>query len=99
MIDDVVPVSWAHDDRNHMIAQKLAYLLCNMRSQMVALLVHLPHANRHLGRSQSGDRDGLQNRVANDDHDTLQTMPANDAGAHKSEFGPTGRNVLFGEQD
>ena len=99
VIDDVVPVSWTHDDRNHMIAQKLADLLRDMRSQMVTLLVHLPHTDRHLGRSQIGYRDGLQNGVAHDDHDILQTKPANDAGAYKSEIGPTGRNVLFSEQD
>ena len=32
VIDDVVPVSWTHDDRNHMTAQKLADLLADMRS-------------------------------------------------------------------
>src|SRR3954463_15276192 len=47
VVDDVVPVSWTHDHRNHMIAQKLADLLGDMRSQMVTLLVHLPHADRH----------------------------------------------------
>jgi hypothetical protein len=57
-----------------------------MRSQMVTLLVHLPHTDRHLGRSQIGYRDGLQNGVAHDDHDILQTKPANDAGAYKSEI-------------
>jgi hypothetical protein len=99
VVDDVVPVPRTHDDRNHMIAQKLANLLRDMRSQMVTLLVHLPHTDRHLGRSQIGYRDRLQNGVAHDDHDILQTKPANDAGAHKREIGPTGRNVLFSEQD
>jgi hypothetical protein len=82
-----------------MIAQKLANLLRDMCSQMVTLLVHLPHADRHLGRSQISYRDGLQNGVAHNDHDILQTKPANDAGAHNGEIGPTGRNVLFSERD
>ena len=81
-----------------MTAQKLADLLADVRSQMVTLLVHLPHSDRHLGRSQIGYRDGLQNGVAHDDHDILQTKPANDAGTYKREIRPTSRNILFGEQ-
>jgi hypothetical protein len=72
MVDDVVSLSWAHDNRDHMAAQILAYLLGDMRPQMVALLVHLPHADGHLGRAQGGYRDGLQNGIAHDDHDNLQ---------------------------
>jgi hypothetical protein len=72
MVDDVVPLSRTHDNRNHMATQKLADLLGDMRPQMVALLVHFPHADGHLGRAQGGYRDGLQNGVAHDDHDILQ---------------------------
>ena len=72
MIDDVVTLSRTHDNRNHVAAEKLADLLGDMGSQVVALLVHLPHPDCHLRRAQVGYRDWLQNGVAHDDHGVLQ---------------------------
>jgi hypothetical protein len=59
MVDDVVPCFGTEHDRDHVGAEILADLLGNVLAQMLALLAHLTHPDRHLSRSQVGDRDRL----------------------------------------
>ena len=68
MIDDVVAVLRPEHDRDHMLAEKLGSLLFALVTPALALLLDLPNADRHLGRAQVCDRNGLENGFANRQH-------------------------------
>src|SRR5262249_34875410 len=65
MIDDVVPVLRPEHDWDHMLAEKLVFLLFALVMPALALLLDLPNADRHLGRAQVCDRNRLENGFAN----------------------------------
>jgi hypothetical protein len=64
VVDDVVAFFRTAHDRDHVAAEILSDLLRLLTSEALALVVHLPHADRHLGRAQAFDRNGLDDRIA-----------------------------------
>src|ERR1700686_367632 len=64
MIDDVVAVLRPEHDRDHVLAEKLLSLHFALGTPALALLLDLPNADRHLGRAQVCDRNGLENGCA-----------------------------------
>src|SRR6516165_2057945 len=68
VIDDVMPVLWTKDHGDHMFAEKLGSFLFALVTPALALLLDLPNADRHLGRAQVCDRNGLENGFANRHH-------------------------------
>src|SRR5271166_1349919 len=64
MIDDVVAVLRPEYDRDHVLADKLLSFRFALGTPALALLLDLPNADRHLGRAQVCDRNGLDNGFA-----------------------------------
>jgi hypothetical protein len=64
MIDDVMAVLRPEHDRDHVLAEKLLSLHFALGTPALALLLDLPNADRHLGRAQVCDRNGLENGFA-----------------------------------
>ena len=78
MVHHIVMLVRAEHDRNHVLAEKYGAPFGRfVLAPALALFLHLPHPDRHLGRAQRQDRDRLQDWVARIGHDlNLSLWPA-----------------------
>ena len=63
MVDLVVALVRPEHHRDLMLAEQFSLLLQFVFAPPLALFLDLPHAHRHLGRTQGADRNRLGSRV------------------------------------
>src|SRR5262249_32678349 len=68
MVDDIVPFLGPEYDRDQVCRKEPVPLFSLARVPALAALLHLAHADGHLGGAQISQRNGLENGFANQCH-------------------------------
>ena len=68
MVDHIQASLGSTNDRDHVAAEKFGLLLVVLLLPALLLGADFAHADRNLGRTQVGDRDGMQDRLTNRNH-------------------------------
>ena len=71
VVDDVMPLLRAEDDRDRVPAEKLGAFLPLVLAPALSFLVDLAHAHGDLGGAQARNRHRMENRLAYDNHGCL----------------------------
>ncbi len=92
MIDDVVALFRPEDDGDHMLPEEFGLLVRGVLAPLLALFLHLPHADGDLRRPQTLDRNGFEDGLADDNHARL--LPDRACAWRKAKRQSLGRPVV-----
>src|SRR5712671_3546082 len=98
MVDHIVALVRSQNHRDHVPAEKLALLfvwlvLAPVLSQALALFLHLPHSNGHLGWMQREDRNRLKDRFTRIRHDLESLSDGQKSLRNSSAYGMMARTI------